>query len=255
MSSSNPSAGPSFDAFESDLLRAGRTRTAPAAARAQAVRAARATSAGVSGAPGPRDTGAAPGSVTGGAGVMKLAGLACAGSASIVAALWAAGALHALQPTAQVASPGPPPAIAALPAPHAAPAAPSATVQPIVPAPVWAVDDLPVASAQPAPRVVASARSTASGEDSWLSLEIALLDRIRAATASGEPARALRLLDEYGTRFPVGVMASEAAVLRIEATGATGDRAGARRLARAFRAEHPQNPYAARIASVVGADL
>ena len=43
----------------------------------------------------------------------------------------------------------------------------------------------------------------------------------------------------------------EAAVMKIEATHANGDRAGARTLARAFLAKSPESPYAARIRSLL----
>jgi hypothetical protein len=247
---SNPSAGHPLDAFEQDLLRAARARTAPSAARAQAVRVALATSAAPSGPPA--RTGS-PQPVTGAAGLAKVAGFAGVGVASVVGALLVAGGLRHGSPTAipPLASP----AVVAPSAPHAEPGtAPAASAPPFAIAPVWTVEDLPVAPAPSATHGAVSARP-AQPEEPSLSLEIALLDRARAATASGEPARGLRLLDEYRTRFPAGVMASEAAVLRIEATGATGDVAAARRLAKAFLAAHPQNPYAARIASVVGKDL
>ena len=50
-----------------------------------------------------------------------------------------------------------------------------------------------------------------------LALTCGVMLGVFAALASGAPARALSILDEYAARFPHAAMAPEATVLRIEA--------------------------------------
>jgi hypothetical protein len=64
----------------------------------------------------------------------------------------------------------------------------------------------------------------------------ALVDRARAALASGDAATAARLADEYDARFPSGVLAQESTVMRIQALAMRGDLASARALGERFLA-------------------
>jgi outer membrane protein assembly factor BamD (BamD/ComL family) len=69
----------------------------------------------------------------------------------------------------------------------------------------------------------------------------------RVALSAGDRPRALELLERFETQFPEGVLRPEAAILRIEALVASGDRPAAARAARAFLAANPSSPYAPRI--------
>jgi hypothetical protein len=88
-----------------------------------------------------------------------------------------------------------------------------------------------------------------------LSAELAALDRARSALASRDTQLALRLLDEYAQRFPKRRLDTEAAVLRIEALAARGDRASAARLGKEFLARQPNGPYARRVSSLIAEPL
>jgi hypothetical protein len=136
-------------------------------------------------------------------------------------------------PTASVASP-----VAAAPAPVAGvPATP-----PIVAAP---------RAATPAPEVPAlSAAPSAAAFDAptvaQLAREVAALRQARAALALGRPGASLETLAAYHREFPLGVLGTEEAALRVEIAFAMGD-ANAFELARRFLAEHATSPLAARV--------
>lgn len=87
----------------------------------------------------------------------------------------------------------------------------------------------------------------AKGSANDLRLEIAALDGVRRETEGGRPRRALELLDDYAATFAHGRLSEEAAVLRIEALHASGDRTEADRLARRLLRGSPNTPYAARV--------
>jgi len=133
------------------------------------------------------------------------------------------------------------------PAPVAA-SVPTATTtaspMPAVPSlDVRALPNAPAPSGSaPAPRAEPPAEARA---DTGLAAEIALLDEVRGAIATGDPSRALALLDRHGRSN--GSLVHEALALRIEALVASGDEEGARRTARAFLAAHPTSPLASRI--------
>jgi hypothetical protein len=138
---------------------------------------------------------------------------------------------------------------------HGFPAQPSAPPRPFAPpAPTLAPDPIvpiPIAPALPAPFVPAPAPAR-SGAGASIRDEVATLERARSVLASGEPALALSILDDYVSAFPHPTMASEAAVLRIEALVRAGDRSAARSAAHAFLVKYPLSPYGARVRSVVG---
>ena len=77
------------------------------------------------------------------------------------------------------------------------------------------------------PATAAPAAKALSG--AAMAEELAWLERARTATTGGDPARGLSLLDAYGVRFPHGMMAPEATMLRIEALIGAGDRPAAER--------------------------
>jgi hypothetical protein len=120
------------------------------------------------------------------------------------------------------------------------PSSPSHSVAP--PAPVIA----PIAVTQGARSV-----DVEPSVGSSATAEVARLDEARAALAQGDPARALSTLEGYARRFPRGVLGPEAAVLRIEALVAAGDRPAATRAAQSFLKANPASPYAQRIESLL----
>jgi hypothetical protein len=99
------------------------------------------------------------------------------------------------------------------------------------------------------PRAVMPAPGPSDDERPTLGLgeQVAALDRARNALASGDTTRGIRLLDEYQARFPKGILAQEATVLRIEALLAGGNRPAAADIASQFLASNPTSPHAARI--------
>jgi hypothetical protein len=82
--------------------------------------------------------------------------------------------------------------------------------------------------------------------------QVGAIDRAESALAAGDAAEAIRRVDEYDTRFPMGVLAQEATTLRIEALVAQGKLDAATALARQFLASHPTTPHATRIRLVLG---
>jgi outer membrane protein assembly factor BamD (BamD/ComL family) len=63
--------------------------------------------------------------------------------------------------------------------------------------------------------------------------------------------RALATLDRYDAAFAPGVLAEEAAVLRVTALMAGGKRAQARRLAEDFARRYPTSSYGPRVRALV----
>jgi hypothetical protein len=77
--------------------------------------------------------------------------------------------------------------------------------------------------------------------------QVVTIDRAESALAAGNVSEALRLVNDYETRFPTGSLSQEAAVLRIEALSKQGKREEAAALANRFLAAHPSSPYAAKL--------
>jgi hypothetical protein len=88
--------------------------------------------------------------------------------------------------------------------------------------------------------------TTSSGAD-----EVAQLDRARRLAAAGKANDALRVLEGYALRWPDGVMALEASVVRVEVELARGNKAAAERYARALIAAHPNTGHARKVASLL----
>ena len=124
------------------------------------------------------------------------------------------------------------------------PASAGASVVPAAPAP----SELPV----PPPRSTSRAAPPAKPADSSLAEELAAVAAARAALAGGDTQGCLARLAAYAKRFPRGVLAQEALVIRIDALVRSGDRAGARVLADRALAGHASSPYATRIRSLLG---
>jgi outer membrane protein assembly factor BamD (BamD/ComL family) len=85
-----------------------------------------------------------------------------------------------------------------------------------------------------------------------LSEKLAILDRAARAIGQKNGAEALSRLDEHAARFPRGVLAPEASVLRVEALMVKGDREEAQALADRFVAAHPTSPFAEKARRLVG---
>jgi hypothetical protein len=141
---------------------------------------------------------------------------------------------------------------AALVAPRVA-AAPKAPV----PVPVEVREEPAVETASPRPLPVSgnvprSARAVEAPPKPGLSDELGSLDRARQALVAGDASRSLRLLDEYQRRFAKPKLGTEAAVLRIEALAASGQRARASELGAQFLSRHGKGPYGARVRSLIG---
>jgi hypothetical protein len=102
----------------------------------------------------------------------------------------------------------------------------------------------------PAPSRPETAAATPAGKPT-LADEVAALDRAREALQQKNPAAALAALEKHDAQFAGGTLGPEATVLRIEATLARGDRAGAARLATEFLAANPRSPHASRVRSVL----
>ena len=104
------------------------------------------------------------------------------------------------------------------------------------------VDSLP--SAAPSSVTPPRSRRAPQVADPDLSPQIALLDRARAALASGDGAHAKLLASRYESEFPNGAFSQEAEVLRIEAMLAEGDRDSATQAGTRFLQAHPSSPHA-----------
>lgn len=136
--------------------------------------------------------------------------------------------------------------------PPAAP--PSLVTPPIAPPAAEGRSETPRAPSLPA---VAAQGSTvapapsASPPPKSLRDEAALLESVREALAASQPSRASAALDTYDADFPSGILAQEAAVLRVEALLAAGDLPAARRAADAFEKRHPQSSYLPRVRELV----
>jgi hypothetical protein len=147
------------------------------------------------------------------------------------------------------------------PAPHepAALVAPRVAAAPKAPAPaaIEVREEPAVETASPRPLPVSNnvqrpARAVEAPPKPGLSDELGSLDRARQALVAGDASRSLRLLDEYQRRFAKPMLGTEAAVLRIEALAASGQRARASELGAQFLSRHGKGPYGARVRSLIG---
>ncbi len=82
--------------------------------------------------------------------------------------------------------------------------------------------------------------------------QVTLVDRARSLLASGDTGGALRAVDSYEHRFPHGVLAEEAALLRIQAVAARGDQATAAALAQRFRSAYPRSVHTEQVRLIDG---
>ena len=140
-------------------------------------------------------------------------------------------------------------------------------IGPVVTATAGATDpatpkpEAPSALRDPAPKTRVSADTPSSGAPKGDSVvappaldgEIRRLDRARAALARGSSEAALAELAAYENERKTAVLEREAAVLRIDALLARGDRNGAQSLAQRYVAAHPDDPHARRLRKLLEA--
>jgi len=102
----------------------------------------------------------------------------------------------------------------------------------------------PVAAVRPAP--------TTTTEPAEVVDEVELLRRAHRETRSGQPAKALALVDRHAKEFPRSPLVQERSVVAIEALAAAGRLDEARARADAFRRAYPSSAYIRRIDAVLG---
>lgn len=107
----------------------------------------------------------------------------------------------------------------------------------------------------PAPKLVTPPSvARESGDDERgvpLAAEVALVDRARAALASGEPSRSLRELERYEALFPERRLEPEVLYLRMEAHLLAGHDVMARETAERSVRLFPKGPHAARARQIL----
>jgi hypothetical protein len=240
------SADGECDAFEADLLRAGRGDAMSAASKRALVAAA------------------LGGTLTVSAGATAAAHAATAAKVStsvfakwmvigVVGAAFAvsAGVLLARSP-APVTTTLPPPVVE----PRAESVLPPSTPVPSAPplAPLLAAAATDADPERLAPRVAtvtSAARPPVASAEDDLAAEAAVLEEAREAVARRDGAAAVVALNEHARRFPRPALADEAFVLRAEALAAQGEGARLRALAAPWLANHPTSPYASRVRRAV----
>jgi hypothetical protein len=84
-----------------------------------------------------------------------------------------------------------------------------------------------------------------------LAEEVALLDSARKSLTAGDADGALHTLERHAEVFSGGALTAEAAVLRIEALSARGNKAQAIANARAFLAAFPKDPHATHVQNLL----
>lgn len=82
-----------------------------------------------------------------------------------------------------------------------------------------------------------------------LALELALLRSAQAALSAGNAASALQLLEDHAVQFPVTRLLQERRAARVLALCRLNRREQAAREGRAFLADFPKSPLAARVES------
>lgn len=209
---------PSPNALQRTLTAVGVTSAlVGAAGTAQAAAAGAGASAGVGAA------GSAVGKASGGLLLMKWVG----------AGVLAGGLTTGLAQVATEGSPSPSPSSSATASSRLRPTTPAPPSQAAVPVP-----PRPPATAQGPTATPASAKA-----ESQLSVELALLGRVKALSASN-PGLALRELEAYRAKFPQGKMSYEGSVIGMQTAERAGQLDLARRYAREVLAIQPQGPRA-----------
>jgi hypothetical protein len=158
-------------------------------------------------------------------------GLGVAGAGAVRIAAWLVLASPAPAPLPRVPSNAP--------LVTSARAAPQASPVEVAPAPVAAP---PSAPSVPRP-VLSTVEKPAS--------ELSLIRDARSALA-GDPARAMRLVEQHSRTFPDGALSQEREVIAVEALAKLGQSQAARARAEAFVKAHRESAYAPRLERAVG---
>jgi hypothetical protein len=168
-----------------------------------------------------------------------------------VAGVGTAALLYMTQSPAPVVDPTPPsarePAVVSAPEPAPAPE----QVVPVEPAEV-APADPPARAAKPRvlrPAPVEEPEEEPKPAASTLREQQALIEQARVQLRQSNPNAALETLNLYQSRFPSGSFSQDAALVRMEALAASGNRSGARALAERFLVNYPNSVYAKRVDS------
>ena len=109
---------------------------------------------------------------------------------------------------------------------------------------------MPSVSARPSVKAVARPRASTveqSSSPDLLREETASLQKVQAALRSGNPSRALTLIEEQDSRYQSGLLAQERAAARVLGLCELGRKSEARRSARQFEARWPRSPLLARV--------
>jgi Outer membrane lipoprotein len=141
-------------------------------------------------------------------------------------------------------------------APQPQPAHGTSPSERVPPEPARSQADDRVATPAPDPAAAESSGRPGAGHAGSKSIarEIEQLDLARGRLQRGHARAALDELDAYRREHPQGVLAQEAALLRIEALAEAGERGAARRHAERFLSDHPESPHASRIRALLGKD-
>jgi hypothetical protein len=198
-------------------------------------------------------------SATGATGLVTIFKSVAIGLAAGTVVLGGHAALSSLA-NAPDAAPAPGPTLAATRT-HVAPAEPAVAARGMpAPAPSPAAAErspvaLPRASARPSTSASTNASASASAGAERAERprpdESAAVLEARRQLRSGDPARALQVLEQSAAQFPSGSLAQERSALEIEALVRAGKHTDAKRKAAAFLTQYPESPHSARIRGLV----
>jgi hypothetical protein len=130
------------------------------------------------------------------------------------------------------------------------PTMPLANAPPVTPGPAAPAADAP--GTTHTKKESAAATALRGSQDADFAEQVRLVDRARALVATGDASGALGAIDAYERRFPHGILAEEAALVRIQAMQARGDRAEAVSLARRFLAQYPESVHRSKVQWLLG---
>jgi hypothetical protein len=103
----------------------------------------------------------------------------------------------------------------------------------------------------PEPSKPPAVGTPAQGNADALREENRLLREARSLERAGNPAQALRILNELDRRFAHGALLQEREILRIQSLSATGSTSAAKTRAEQFLKRYPASPYAAHVRSIL----
>jgi hypothetical protein len=134
--------------------------------------------------------------------------------------------------------------VVATPAPPVSPPKPRQPVVPSAPAAPAEIAAEPAEPEEPEERQIRKTKTAVSGQSATAArdaLELAVLERARAAVAKGDHTAALRAIALHQRRFPDGVLREEREALRVRALAGLGKTGEAERAAAQFRERFPRS--------------